>query len=361
MNVLVLLLAVVMVSFLYLFLLAHVALRHMTIERHFSKRALFEGEHGEMTEIVTNASFLPIVWLRIESSIANALQFTRQTDLELNGDRHIQSLFTLLPRQRIIRRYPVTFRRRGAYSVSSSALTAGDVVGFFQQMKECQCRADILVWPHLLEERDLPPLLLGMLGEWRLHHPLSEDPYLIRGLREYRPGDPIRSIHWPTTAKTGKTHITLHDPSSSANLMVLLNGQKTENQWGNLMDYEQSEIEQAVSLAATVCVYALRHGCSAGFGTNLKLHESEETPLVLPLSGQAQVECLLDTFAMLRIAFTLRFETYLKTLSLRPGTDILILTYYTTDEMNTVVQSLKRQGYRVQVYLMPHRHVETIQ
>lgn len=355
MNILIFMLAFLLITLAYRLLLVYAALPHLGLERHFSKRSLFQGESGEMTEIVSNTSFLPIVWLRVESSIANALQFTEDPDLALNGDRHIQSLFTLLPRQRIIRRYPVTFRLRGAYSVSSSALTAGDVTGMCQVMKECACNADILVWPKLIPERDLPPILLGTIGEWRLHHPLSEDPYMIRGLREYRPGDPVRSIHWPTTARTGKTHITLHDPSSSANLLVLLNGQKTESQWGNLMDYEQAEIEDAISLAASLCVLVLKQGCSAGFGTNLKLQGRDETPLVHPQAGAAQIERLLDTFAMLRINFTLRFETYLKTLELRPGTDLLILTCYLTDDMNAVIAAMKRQGYRVQTFLLPAR------
>ena len=352
MNILIFLLVFLLLLLLYRICLTTLALPHLTLQRHFSRKAVFEGECGEMTEIVTNASLIPIIWIRLESSIANALQFTEQTDLELNGDRHIQSLFTLLPRQRIIHRYPVQFRRRGAYSVSSSALTAGDVTGMCRIMKEQSCRADILVWPKLIPDRDLPPLLLGTIGQWRLAHPLSEDPFLIRGLREYQPGDPVRAIHWPTTAKTGRVHIALHDPSSGTRLLVLLNGQKTENQWSELMDYEQAAIEYGISLAASLCLYALRHNCAAGFASNLKLTGSEETPFLPPVLSSGQREQLLSTFARLKISFTLRFETYLKTLSPDPGTDLLLLTFYLTDEMQAVIQSLRRRGHRVHVHLL---------
>ncbi len=352
MNILIFLLIFLLLILLYRTALAFLALPHLTIQRSFSKRAVFEGDSGEMTEIVTNTSIVPIIWIRLESSIANALQFTEQTDLELNGDRHIQSLFTVLPRQRIIRRYPVQFRRRGAYSVSSSALTAGDVTGMCRIMKEQACRADILVWPKLIPDRDLPPLLLGSIGQWRLAHPLSEDPFLIRGLREYQPGDPVRAIHWPTTAKTGRVHIALHDPSSGTRLLVLLNGQKTETQWSELMDYEQEAVERGISLAASLCLYALRQGCASGFASNLKLVDSDTTPFVPPAISGEQRERLLDTFARLKISFTLRFETYLKTITPDPGTDLLLLTFYLTDEMHAAVQSLRRQGHRVHIHLL---------
>ncbi|MBQ9009772.1 MAG: DUF58 domain-containing protein [Clostridia bacterium] len=351
MNILIFLLVFLLLLLLYRVALAF-ALPALTLRRHFSKPAVFEGDSGEMTEIITNSSFVPIMWIRLESSISNALQFTEQTDLDLNGDRHIQSLFTLLPRQRITRRYPVRFRWRGAYSVSSSALTLGDVTGMCRIMKEQTCRADILVWPKLIPDRDLPPLLLGSIGQWRLAHPLSEDPFLIRGLREYRPGDPVRAIHWPTTAKTGRVHIALHDPSSGTRLLILLNGQKTENQWSELMDYEQAAVEYGISLAASLCLYALRQGCAAGFATNLKLTGSDDTPFVPPVLSGGQRERLLDTFARLRISFTLRFETYLKALNPEPGTDLLLLTFYQTDEMQDIVRSLRHQGHRVYVHLL---------
>ena len=43
-----------------------------------------------------------------------------------------------------------------------------------------------------------------------------------RGIREYVQGDPIRHIHWKTTARTGKLMVKEFDTGSGLNLAVML-------------------------------------------------------------------------------------------------------------------------------------------
>ena len=40
------------------------------------------------------------------------------------------------------------------------------------------------------------------------------------GLREYHPGDPIRSIHWPTTARVGEPHVVVRSTEAAERLLV---------------------------------------------------------------------------------------------------------------------------------------------
>ena len=348
MNPLYLILALVLLSLLYRFFLAR-ALLQLSVTRQFSKPAVFEGESGEMTEIISNPSALPIVWLRLESSISNALQFSGQHDLYLNGDRHIESLFTFLPHQRIIRRYPVHFKKRGNYSVSSSALTAGDVTGLCQVMQETTCSADILVWPRLLNRSVLLSFPLGISSA---SASLDQDPSLYRGLREYRAGDPIRSIHWPSSAKVGKTMIKQHDPVGVSRFMILLNGQKHAEQWGDLMDYEKAEIEYAISLAATLSVHYLTQGCQVGFATNLKTASEANGPYIAPRAGSTQKTLILNALARLQIHLGLRLETYLSSLPLTRDMHIILLTYYLTPSLEAAIGTLRQKGFEINTHLI---------
>ena len=43
-----------------------------------------------------------------------------------------------------------------------------------------------------------------------------EDPIRIAGARDYRPGDPLKRMHWKATARTGELQVRLVDPSTTA-------------------------------------------------------------------------------------------------------------------------------------------------
>ena len=110
-------------------LIAKVGLRGLTCTRSFSRPAAYEGETGEMIEVVRNDRPMIIPWLRVESRISRHLQFGRQENLDVSGSMYHKSLFTLMPYQRITRRHRVRFLHRGAYDIGSACLTAGDVTG----------------------------------------------------------------------------------------------------------------------------------------------------------------------------------------------------------------------------------------
>ena len=40
---------------------------------------------------------------------------------------------------------------------------------------------------------------------------IMPDPFLVGGLREYRAGDPMRSVHWGASARTGRMQVKTYD------------------------------------------------------------------------------------------------------------------------------------------------------
>ena len=328
-------------------------LRRLSCTRAFSRRAVFEGESGEIIEVVRNDRPFLIPWLRVESRISPYLRLGRQDNLHFSGDMYYCSFFTLMPYQQIKRRHRVNFLRRGAYDLGNAALTAGDIFGLGQFSRNQELSAPILVYPRILEPEELPLPVSRLLGELTRRHLLLTDPFLVKGIREYQPGDPVRDIHWPATARTGQTQVRIHDITAQTRLLVVLNVQPQDLQWTNYVaDTHADTVEAGIRIGASLCLYALRAGLSAGFAANMPMGEELENTLLLPAPGSAREEELLEACARLQLRCAQRFPQLLEELSGQKGLDILILSAYDSDSIQSGIRKLRENGNQVTLHLL---------
>jgi len=353
MNALILLGVLLALYALWAVLLRRVGLRHLTCTRAFLKPAYFEGDEGELIEIVRNDRAMIIPWLRVESGVSPYIRFGRQENLHISATAHTCSLFTLMPYQQIRRRHRVVFLRRGAYNLGSASLTAGDLLGLCEAHREQEMDVPVLVYPRLMDSSAMPQPLTRMLNEAVARRQLLFDPFLFRGIRPYQSGDPVRDIHWSATARTGEAQIRLHDPSAMSRLLVVLNMERTSAQWGErLMDYEQDEIEYEISMAATLCMQALDQGMLAGFAANMPIGDSSQSAFVPPQGGAPAREALLSALAQLRLVRTLSFPTFLARLCAHRDLDMIILSCYDSEDIRSAMHELRKNGNQVQLYLV---------
>ncbi len=347
MNVLVILLCLGAAVLLYSVLLSF-SFRGVTVSRSFAKRAVYEGETGEMVEVVTNPSPLLIPWLRVESTLPGELRFGSMENLHISGGRHHRSFFILYPYRRITRRHRVTFAGRGVFDVGNAAVTAGDLLGIIQRTRQLEENARVIVYPRLLPEDEMPRPLVRRLGERAMKRAVP-DPFLFAGIRPYRTGDALRDIHWPASARMGTVQVKMREQTGTLRLMVVLCGDKSPDQWGSLSEAEYPNAEQGIRVAATLCVRALRLGMAAGFAVNLD-NGNGESVLLPPSSGAAFEETLLTAMASIRLKRTVRFETFLAALRGREGTDILLLMPPSFPPPREAVARLSSQGSHVEVF-----------
>lgn len=323
-------------------------LKNLSCTRAFSLPAVFEGEEAELIEVVRNDRPIIIPWLLVESRISPYLQLGRQDNLHVSGEMYYCSQFTLLPYQQIRRRHRVRFLHRGTYNLGNASLTAGDILGFSRFQRTQSLDVPVLVYPHLIPDDNLPIPMSRMLGEITHRPQLLQDPFLIRGLRPYQPGDPVRDIHWPATARTGDVQVRVHDNSARTKLLVVLNTQIQELQWHDHLSDEQAEyIEKGICLAATACIRALREGLAVGFAANMPVDDAKESVLLMPADGATREEELLTTFARLRVLRTQSFPSLLEDLAKYSGMDVLILSSYDSDSIQTALIELQRRGNQI--------------
>ena len=290
MNIVVYLLVLAVIYALWVLTLKR-GLKSLSCTRTFSKPTVFEGEEAELIEVVRNDRPFFIPWLRVESRISPYIRLGRQDNLHVTGEMYYCSLFTLMPYQQIRRKHRVKFLHRGAYDLGNASLTAGDLLGIKNFQRTQSLRVPILVYPHLLDEAEVPLPMSRMLGELSNRRQLLQDPFLVRGIRPYQPGDPVRDIHWPATARTGDVQVRIHDYTTRTKLLVVLNTQLEDIQWQNhLPESQEPVIEYGISLAATLCVQALRSGLAAGFAANMPLGDTPDSTLLLPADGAVREE-----------------------------------------------------------------------
>jgi uncharacterized protein (DUF58 family) len=94
--------------------------------------------------------------------------------------------------------------QRGAFPLGPTTLGSGDPFGFFSIKRTFPSTASLLVLPMIIPVANFPSpagLLPGGKAIQRKSYDVT--PH-ASGVREYVHGDPLKRIHWPSTARRGK-------------------------------------------------------------------------------------------------------------------------------------------------------------
>ena len=333
-------------------------LRRFSYTRRFSRDKAFEGDKVELVEFIRNEKLLPVPWLRAESRIPEPLSFSKEqlsVGHEVSGGMYHKSMFFLPPRCALTRHHEITLMRRGVYEAGSVALSTGDLFAIARKKRQLQFDCGITVYPRLLSEDELPDPTNRWLGEALVRRWIMPDPFLVSGIRDYAPGDSMRDVHWKASARTGDLKVKTRDYTSDPRVLVIVNIQAAQHQWSDVPVQLVDMMERAISISATLCIRALRHGMSAGFATNASLvgaRGSGKGTFVSGLGGNAQADRLLEAMARVEMHMELSFPTFLGTLEDVRGEDILVITAYEDDDISEALMKLRAQGNTVATHIL---------
>lgn len=212
----------------------------------------------------------------------------------------------------------------------------------------------VTVFPRLLDPEEMPLPLQELTGNWTRERQLLKDPFLVRGIREYQTGDPIRDIHWPASARMQSLQVRIHDDESHMHLMVLVNGQLRDDQWDDLMDYEQDQIERLISVAATLCVQVIRQGMKAGFSSNIAFSDRQENECAYlhPDEIDGNEEFFLARLAALKIHRVISFPSFLSSVAIPEETKVVILSCYDSESIQEKLSELREQGHSIAFHVI---------
>ena len=279
--------------------------------RRFETERLFCGEQTEVWIEIVNAKPLPLAWLKAEDEFPEDFLVER-TELGSSSRPHRRTLTNLLSLrwyERVRRRYRLTAERRGAFEFGPVMLSSGDIFGFQLRLSEVPVRQTVLVYPRIVPLEQLHLRAARPGGELRAERRIIEDPLALAGIRDYRPGDSVRHIHWKSTARRGQLQTKVFEPGASQQLVLFLNGQTLPHAYeGIIGDY----LETVLVVGASLAKAALDARYPVGLFTNNSARE-EARRVRLPASRHAaQLTRMLETMAQLTHFTSLPFEQLLR-------------------------------------------------
>ena len=140
--------------------------------------------------------------------------------------------------------------RRGIIQIGPMTLTRGDPIGVLR--RETSWPQVETVHVHPVTTR-LPATTAGFLRdvEGQPTRTIVDSDLAFHAIREYRPGDASRHVHWKSTAKTGTLMVRQFEESRRSRIAVLLDT-RTDS------CTDEDEFELAVSAATSLALQAVR-------------------------------------------------------------------------------------------------------
>jgi uncharacterized protein (DUF58 family) len=101
--------------------------------------------------------------------------------------------------------------RRGVLRLTGTTVACPDPFGLFRSLRKIPGRQSVLILPkrYPISPLGLPGSMRYQLGGVSLASSVGESEEFV-ALREYRPGDPLRRMHWKSFAKLGKPIVKEH-------------------------------------------------------------------------------------------------------------------------------------------------------
>jgi uncharacterized protein (DUF58 family) len=322
----------------------------VTYERRFGEDHAFLGERVPLDVTITNFKLLPLSWLETDDLFPRALQFIGY-EPGLDSNAHFVNFgHTTAMRwfERVHWHYEVECTARGLYRFGTVVLRSGDLFGLFTREEEQPAPARLYVYPKIL---DLPALGLPPrhpFGDLRAQRQLLEDPLRTAGVREYRPEDPFKRVHWKATERTQQLQVRLYEQTTTHTVMLFLNIESYEHIYEGV---EAARAEWAIVVTASLARYAARQGWSFGLRSNAPAADGGEAVRLPPSHRPEQLTRLLEALARVLIYAVRGFTEVLRaeTQSLPIGSTVIVITPILSDVLRGALLRLRERGLRVVV------------
>ncbi len=203
--------------------------------------------------------------------------------------------------------------QRGVFRLGPTVVSSGDPFGLFRKSRIVSGDHELLVLPYIVNLERFPSPAGQFPGGKAILQKATEVTPQTAGVREYFPGDALRSIHWPTSARKDRLMVKEYEQDPQADVWIFLDADKTAHYMSgyhqplpridqlwlkrneNPFKLPEDTFEYGVSAAGSIAAYYLREGRAVGL-----VCASEVTVVIPPERGERQLNKILENLTFLK-------------------------------------------------------------
>ena len=244
--------------------------KNLTVSLHFLQNFVYAGEQAQMTEQIENRKrlFLPV--LEVAFHMDRRLVFLDCENTNVSDFVYKRDIFALLGSQRVTRTLSLRCTGRGYYRIDESRLTTYSLLHTGRCSADCPAETELYVYAARTDVSDILISCERLMGSLQCTKRLFEDPFAFSSIREYTPTDPMNTINWKASARTGELMVNTFESTLTEKVMLFLDLEDS----GILK--EDHLIEDSVSTAASLAQRMLVRGMEVGICVNTDCAASDD-------------------------------------------------------------------------------------
>ncbi|NIM92487.1 MAG: DUF58 domain-containing protein [Anaerolineales bacterium] len=317
--------------------------------RHLHFRRSFPGESVDCNIVVENRKLLPLGWLVTSDRWAKAVAPHDEELLTASQNPEegtLDFVMAMRPFHRIQRSFSLLFRKRGVYSLGPVTARSGDPFGIMESREKIAEDQRVVVYPELIPVEEIGLRPEDPFGLSRSHRKIYEDESRPMGIRDYRPEDGFRRIHWPATARVGELQTRVFQPISGLDLIICLNVATFDPYW---LGIQPILLERLISTAGSLAVQAFNDGYRVGLISNGGVAHAGKAFRIPPGRSPKQLPALLEALAGMTPVVSGPFDRFLlkQAPNLEYGSVLLVISALTPPSLLETLVRLRTRSRKI--------------
>ena len=259
MTLLIFLILLAILASVELFIYRKHALDDLSLDVHFSTDLAQFGEIIEVIETAQNNKRMPLPFLLLKFESPVSLKFLDMTNTTMSDLLYREDMLTMKPFSRHTRRIKAQCIKRGYYSFVRVNITTSDILLMEKLTKEFDNSSNITILPEVVNVDELRSLMSITFSDVQQRRTLLTDPFAFSGIREYQPWDPMKSINWTATARSGDFMVNQNASTSMRQVTILM----------NLEFYNQKHSDSLLEKSISLAYSYMQQLCEAGIPCSL--------------------------------------------------------------------------------------------